>query len=55
MQNWFHLNGQKGGMIALRSYRPPYGEKLIYPSVELNRKIIQEEQVRIFINQKIES
>ena len=54
-ENWFHLNGQKGGMIALRSYRPPYGEKLIYPSVELNGKIIQEEQIRIFNNQKIES
>ena len=54
MENWFHLNGQKGGMIALRSYRPPYGEKLIYPSVELNGKIIQEEQVLIFNNPKIE-
>jgi len=42
-------------MIALRSYRPPYGEKLSYPSVELNGKIIQEEQVRIFINPKIEN
>jgi len=55
MENWLHLNGQKGGMIALRSYRPPYGEKLIYPSIELNGKIIQEEQVRIFYNPKIES
>ena len=48
MKNWLDAQGEKGGMIALRTYRPASGTLIEYPAVELDGKIIQEKYERIF-------
>ena len=48
MQNWLDLQGDNGGLIALRSYRPKLGEELSYPSVEVAGELLQKEQSRVF-------
>ena len=55
MQNWLDLQGDKGGLLALRSYRPKPGEMLSYPAVEVGGELLQKEQSRVFYPAKIGS
>lgn len=48
VKNWLDSQGEKGGMIALRTYRPASGTLIEYPTVELDGKVIQEKYERFF-------